>query len=210
MVTRPPDDAALVAGLQAGDEAAFVTIVRRLHDTLRHLARAVVGSDALVDEAIQETWLAVIRGVDRFEGRASLRTWICRILLNRARTIAARDRRTVPFSALAADDDEDAAIDADRFAADGSWATPPAPWADEDPARLAARRELVLLAAGAMAALPERQRLVLLLRDARGWTADEVCDALELSEANQRVLLHRARAQVRARLEAQLAEEGSR
>lgn len=198
-----PDDGELLRRLRAGDEAAFRGVVRRYHDTLRQLARAIVSSDALADEAIQETWLAVVRGLDSFEGRSALRTWVCRILVNRARTLAARDRRSVPMSALGDEADADA-IDADRFAAGGGWQRPPAPWGDEDPASLVQRRELVALVGEAMAQLPERQRAVLLLRDVQGWDAADVCAVLELSEANQRVLLHRARAQVRDALERHL------
>jgi len=201
----PPADAELVRRLRAGDEATFRALVRQYHDTLRQLARAIVRSDALVDEAIQETWLAVVRGLDGFEGRSALRTWVCRILVNRARTLAVRDQRSVPMSALGPDDDGDDAIDADRFAADGGWQRPPTPWTDEDPGSLAQRRELVAVVGDVIEQLPERQRAVLVLRDVKGWDADEVCQALELTEANQRVLLHRARARVRDALEQRLA-----
>lgn len=198
-----PDDGELLRRLRAGDEAAFRGVVRRYHDTLRQLARAIVRSDALADEAIQETWLAVVRGLDSFEGRSALRTWVCRILVNRARTIATRDRRSVPMSALD-DGADDGAIDADRFAASGGWQRSPAPWGDEDPASLVQRRELVALVGELVEQLPERQRAVLVLRDVKGWDAEDVCEVLELSQANQRVLLHRARAQVRDALERHL------
>lgn len=198
-----PDDADLLRRLRAGDEAAFRGVVRSYHDTLRQLARAIVRSDALADEAIQETWLAVVRGLDGFEGRSALRTWVCRILVNRARTLATRDRRSVPMSALG-DDADDGAIDADRFAAGGGWQRPPAPWGDEDPASLVQRRELVAMVGDVIDQLPERQRAVLVLRDVKGWDAEEVCAVLELSQANQRVLLHRARAHVRDALERHL------
>jgi len=194
-----PED--LVDRLRAGDEAAFRAVVGALHGTLRRLARGHVRTDAAVDEVIQDTWLAVIRGLDGFEGRSSFRTWVCRILLNRARTMAVRDGRTVPMSSL--DDAEQ--IDADRFTPAGKWARPPAPWDDEDPARLLARKELRALVEDGLEALPARQREVVFLRDVQGWTSEEVCNALDLTETNQRVLLHRGRARLRALLEERLS-----
>ncbi len=199
----PSSDAGLVDALRAGDEAAFTSLVRTLHPTLRRLARGLVRSDALIDEVIQDTWVAVLNGLDRFEGRSSLRTWICRILLNRARTTGSRDARSQPMSSLG--DEEDDAVDADRFGPGGRWTRPPAPWDDEDPARIAARNELIVLLEHAVDDLPDKQRVVVLLRDVQGWTPEEVCNALDLSETNQRVLLHRGRAQLRAVLETNLA-----
>ncbi|MEZ4398577.1 MAG: sigma-70 family RNA polymerase sigma factor [Kofleriaceae bacterium] len=198
---RPSPDAALLERLRAGDEAAFTTTVRGLHDTLRRLARLYVRTEAQADEVLQETWLAVVRGLDRFEGRSSFRTWVCSILVNRARTLAVRDARTVPMSALS----EDGEVDADRYTAEGRWATPPQAWPEHDPARLVEQAELVAFVGRSLDALPERQRAVALLRDVKGWTSEEVCEALGLSEGNQRVLLHRARAQLRTMLEAHLA-----
>lgn len=196
--------------LRDGDEAAFTALVRQLHGVLRQLARTIVRTDAAVDEVVQETWLAVMRGLDRFEGRSSVRTWVCRILVNRARTRAQRDRRSVPFSALEDEADDDASVDADRFTLGGGWARPPGPWGDDDPAGLVMRRELIELVGQAVERLPERQRAVVFLRDVKGWTAEEVCDVLELTEANQRVLLHRARAQLRDILEEHLGKEDPR
>ena len=182
----------LVTRLRAGDEAAFTGAVRALHDTLRRLARTILRSDALVDEAIQDAWIGVLRGLDRFEGRSSFRTWVCSILVNRARTLAARDRHheELPDDDLAGA----AALDAR-----------PVAWTDESPARLAERAELVALVGAALEQLPPRQRAVVMLRDVKAWDADEVCEALGISEGNQRVLLHRGRAQLRAMLEAHLA-----
>jgi RNA polymerase sigma-70 factor (ECF subfamily) len=188
--TAPVDP--LVARLRAGDEAAFATVVRELHDTLRRLARTIVKSEALADEAIQDAWIGVLRGLDRFEGRSSFRTWVCSILVNRARTLAARDRR------------HEAQTEEELDGIDAIEARPVA-WADESPARLAERAELVAFVGEALERLPPRQRAVVMLRDVKAWDSDEVCAALGLSEGNQRVLLHRGRAQLRAMLEAHLA-----
>lgn len=201
---------ALVARLRAGDEQAFVALVRELDGLLRRLARGIVRSEAQVDDAVQDAWTAVVRGLRTFEGRSTLRTWICRILLNRARTAAVKDGRMVPESALAGDDGDDDGAGLDRFSASGAWAAPPAAWTEERPDVLAARVELVALTGAAIEALPERQRLVVVLRDVQGWTAEEVCNALDLSETNQRVLLHRARGRVRLAVEAALAAGGSK
>lgn len=188
--TSPVDP--VVVRLRAGDEAAFASVVRELHDTLRRLARTILRDDALVDEAIQDAWIGVLRGLDRFEGRSSFRTWVCSILVNRARTLAARHRHHEELP------DDDAA------GADALDARPVA-WADESPARLAERAELVAFVGEALERLPARQRAVVMLRDVKAWTSDEVCEALGISEGNQRVLLHRGRAQLRGMLEAHLA-----
>ncbi|MDQ3340810.1 MAG: sigma-70 family RNA polymerase sigma factor [Myxococcota bacterium] len=155
---------------------------------------------------IQETWLAVINGLDAFEERASFRTWVSRIALNRARTIATRAARTVPLSSLERDDQS---VDHDRFGADGMWAQPPTPWIEEDPETLLARKEVMALLDAALDDLPERQREVVVLRDVLGWSSEEVCNALALEETNQRVLLHRGRARLRALLEEMLKANGA-
>lgn len=204
----------LVARLRAGDEQAFLAVVREHDRLLRRLARGIVRSEAQVDDVVQETWLAVIRGLTTFEGRSTLRTWICRILLNRARTAAARDARTVPASALVGDGDDDGGGDdvgtVAAFGASGGWVTPPAAWTEERADVLVHRAALVAATADAIAALPERQRLVVTLRDVQGWTSEEVCNALDLTETNQRVLLHRARGRIRAAVEAALAQGAPR
>ena len=174
------------------------------------VARRYVRSPAVAEEVVQETWLGVLNGLDRFEGRASLKTWIFRILTNRALSRAERERRVTPFSALVADDDEPA-VDPDRFRPEGDqwpggWKTFPASWDTLPEERLIARETLALVGE-AIAELPERQHLVILMRDIEGWSADEVCQALAISEANQRVLLHRARSKVRRSLEAYLEPE---
>jgi len=204
-------DASLVAALRAGDEGAFRELVTRYHSSLVRLARASVASHAVAEEVAQDTWLAVIRGIRGFEGRSSLKTWIFRILVNQARTRGARERRIIPLSSLGGDAGHAPAVDPDRFVSDGQrwaghWYAPPVPWTDL-PAETVIGKETVALVASAVEELPDRQRQVVTLRDIEGWTAAEVCELLGLSEGNQRVLLHRGRSQVRARLEQHLGGE---
>jgi RNA polymerase sigma-70 factor (ECF subfamily) len=199
-------DAELVAALRRGDEGAFAGLVDELTGPLMRLALTHVPSRAVAEEVVQDTWVGVIRGIDRFEGRSSLRTWIFQILLNNARTRGKREQRSLPFSSLRRSDEgrDEPAVDADRFQGrrgeyPGHWARPPAEW-DSPDVRLAGEdaRRVMLTAIGE---LPARQREVLTLRDIQGYSAAEACNALELSETNQRVLLHRARSKVRAALE---------
>jgi RNA polymerase sigma-70 factor (ECF subfamily) len=204
-------DAALLARLRAGDEEAFADLVARWSGSLLRVALMYVPSRAVAEEVVQETWLGVLNGLDRFEGRSSLKTWVFRILVNRARTRGERERRTVPFAALAAAEaeGEDALVDADRFvpAEDGRptfWATPPRRWEDS-PERSAESSEARAAILEAIDALPDMQRLVITMRDVEGWSSPEVCNALEISETNQRVLLHRARMKVRKALEGRLS-----
>lgn len=182
------DDIALVRRLRGGDEEAFTCLVRRYHASMVRVARCAVGSEAVAEEVAQDTWLAVVRGVESFEGRSTFRTWLFHILLNRARTAGVREHRAEPLP----DDDL-----ADRFGANGHWSTPPEPWADQVTDRLAAER-LVPEVRRRIAALPASQREVMVLRDVEGLPAEDVCSLLGLSAGNQRVLLHRARATVRA------------
>jgi len=196
-------EAQLVAALRAGDEEAFTMLVTTWHATLKRVARAYVRTDAIAEDVVQETWLAAIAGLDRFEERASLKTWLFHILANRARTRAVREARSVPFTALAGGQD-DPAVDPDRFNGEddawpGHWAAPPRPW--EDPERRLQSLEARELLRAAIGGLPEMQQAVLTLRDVEGLEAQEVCELLDLSDANQRVLLHRARARVRTELE---------
>jgi RNA polymerase sigma-70 factor (ECF subfamily) len=202
-------EAELVERLRAGDEAAFAALVREYNPSLVRVARMYVSSQAVAEEVAQETWLGVLNGLDRFEGRSSLKTWIFRILTNIAKTRAVRDGRTLPFSAL--QDPArvpEASVDADRFLDPehprwpGHWAVKPAPWPDE---ALLADETRARIAA-AIDALPATQRAVITLRDVEGWSSDEVRNALDLSETNQRVLLHRARSKVRAALESYLEQ----
>jgi RNA polymerase sigma-70 factor (ECF subfamily) len=206
----PADEAALVAALRHGDEAAFVRLVEAMHGSMLRLAMLHVGDRATAEEVVQDAWLGVLRQLDRFEGRSSLKTWILRITSNRAKTRAIRERRTLPFSALPggdADADEPL-VEPDRFLPAGHrwaghWASPPASWR-EVPEDLLLSRETMREVERAVDRLPPAQRAVLVLRDVEGLSAAEACRLLELSEGNQRVLLHRARSKVRAALERHL------
>lgn len=194
------DESALIARLRAGDERAFMELVTAHTPGMRRLALGYVRTSAVADDVVSESWLAVLNGLDRFEGRSSLKTWIYRIVANIARTRAVREARSAPFSSFATADDE-ASVDADRFARDGHWTAPPEPW------RPLLDAEARAVIDRAIAALPEQQRLVIELRDVEGWSSEEVRNVLELSETNQRVLLHRARSKVRAALESYLGAE---
>ncbi|MEW6471457.1 MAG: sigma-70 family RNA polymerase sigma factor [Actinomycetota bacterium] len=202
-VAPSSSEAALLNRLRCGDETAFQALVKRHHSAMVRVAMAYVPSRAIAEEVTQETWLAVIEGLDRFEGRSTLKTWIFRILVNRAKSRGMAERRCVTFSALA--DDDGPAVDPDRFLpADdpdaGRWAVEPRPFPDAAPDGVLSA-ELATHIASAIDALPPRQRQVIVLRDVAGCTSPEACAALGLSETNQRVLLHRARSAVRAALE---------
>jgi RNA polymerase sigma-70 factor, ECF subfamily len=204
-------DAPLLAALRAGDEQAFATLVTRYHASLKRVARAYVSTDAVAEDVVQETWLAVIGALDRFEQRATLKTWLFHILTNKAKTRGVRERRSVPFASLARAGDDEPAVSPDRFQREGDawpghWATPPRPW--EDPERRLASLEAREHLRAAIAALPSTQQAVLTLRDVEGLEADEVCELLDLSAGNQRVILHRARARVRTELEHYFEEAG--
>jgi len=210
----PPDpsspsetDAGFVARLRAGDRAAFSALVQRTTGSLLRVARSLVRDPAAAEELVQETWLAVLTGLDGFEGRSSLRTWLFRILVNKARTRFARDGRTVPFSALGGPSGgSDPAVDPGRFDADDAWRDPPSTWSEEDPERLAMGAETRAAIEAAIAELPEAQRAVMTLRDVEGLETDEICNLLTITVTNQRVLLHRARARVRQALERRWGE----
>lgn len=210
----PREDAHVVEALRRGDEAAFAGLVREYHSSLLRVALIYVASRAVAEEVVQETWLGVLRGIDRFESRASLKTWLFRILSNTAKTRAQREGRTLPFSALQDPSRvPEPAVEPERFRdADdprwpGHWAAPPQSWAPEDRLLGKETRELV---AAAIERLPPAQRAVVSLRDVEGWSSEEVCNALELTETNQRVLLHRGRSKVRRALEDYLAETAER
>jgi RNA polymerase sigma-70 factor, ECF subfamily len=206
------DEAELVDRLRSGDEAAFCGLVERYHQPLVRLALSYVSRRDVAEEVVQDTWVAVIKGIGSFEARSSLKTWIFRILSYQAMSRGKREHRTVPFSVLAANEAEgDApAVDPSRFRGPedqypGGWIEHPDPWGDGESIVLSL--ELQAVVAASLEALPPAQRLVMTLRDVQHWTSDEVCEALELSPGNQRVLLHRARSKVRAALERyQLAE----
>ncbi len=204
-VTR--SDERLVAALRRGEEAAFAELVDRYNAALLRLAATFVRDRAVAEEVVQETWLGVLQGIDRFEARSSLKTWIYRILTNRAKTRAERERRTVPLSAVGGRE-EGASVDPDRFFDPdhrwgGHWAAPPRRW-DLIPEERLLARETLGWVQDAIDGLPPAQRQVITLRDVQGWSAEEVCDALDVSEGNQRVLLHRARSKVRQALEDRL------
>ena len=208
--TSDAADETIVARLRDGDESAFMELIDRYGATMLRVAQMYVKDRASAEEVVQETWLAVLNGIDRFEGRSSLKTWLFRILTNRAKTRGERDRRMVPFSALAATEAEsdEPSVDPDRFlglgsATPGAWAAPPRAW----PYDRVVARETIGVIESAIDKLPEAQREVIRLRDVEGWTPMEVADALEITDGNQRVLLHRARAKVRAELERYLDPE---
>jgi RNA polymerase sigma-70 factor (ECF subfamily) len=191
------EDHALVERLRAGDEDAFRALVDRHDGALRRVALTFVRTPSAAEEVVQETWLGVVRGLKGFEGRSTLRTWIFRILVNRARSRAIRDARSIPFSTL--EDDDRPAVEPSAFAADGRWTSAP-PRLDCDPETNLLSTELREHLLDTIDTLSPTQKAVITLRDLVGLPADEVCDLLELSAANQRVLLHRARARVRAAL----------
>ena len=199
------DDPALVEALRRGDDKAFASLVRRYHPSLLRLAMSYVATKEQAEDAVAETWLGVLNGIDRFEGRSSLRTWIFRILVNRAKTKGVREQRSVPFSSLEGDGDEgEPSVNRGRFDQTGHWSAPPPSWEGipEDRLLSAEARSVV---DEAIAGLPDMQRAVITLRDVQGLTAQEAADVLGLTEVNQRVLLHRARSKVRARLEEYLS-----
>jgi RNA polymerase sigma-70 factor, ECF subfamily len=196
------DDEAVVAALRSRDESAFRVLVESWTPLMTHVARAHVSTDASAEEVVQDTWVGFLRGIDSFEGRSSLRTWTFRILTNIAKTRGVREQRVVPQSSAGP------SVDPDRFRGPedefpGGWKVFPVRWPAPDDAAIAAETTAVIRAG--IATLPERQRAVITLRDVHGFSSEEVCELLELSAANQRVLLHRARAAVRGLLEGQYA-----
>jgi RNA polymerase sigma-70 factor (ECF subfamily) len=193
-------DLALVERLRARDEAAFMELVDRLTPSMRRVARMFVSSDAVADDCVQEAWLGVLQGLNGYEGRASLRTWIFRILVNIAKTRGQRESRSVPFAALAGDDLEQPSWDPTAFDTEGHWSTVPFDWRGVPDERVTAGETLSVIGR-AIDGLPPMQAEVIRLRDVLGWTSDEVRNALDLTDTNQRVLLHRARAKVRAAVE---------
>ncbi len=201
------DEAALVTRLREGDEQAFAEIVDTLYPAMLAVARGYVRTRALAEDVVQEAWLGVLKGLDRFEGRSSFRTWALTIVANIARTRAVRDARSVPFSAFESDEGGPS-VEPERFRGPddpypGHWRSYPTDWRTLPERRLLAEETLGVVRA-AIEELPASQRAVITLRDVTGCTSAEVCAALGLTEGNQRVLLHRARTKVRARLEEHL------
>jgi len=200
-VVLPTDDD-LVAGLRAGDEETFACLLNGWSGSMLRLARSFVSTAASAEEVVQDTWLAVFQGIERFEGRSSLRTWVYRILVNIARRRGSAEQRTVPWASL--EPDHDPTVDPGRFRGPddqypGGWLAFPERWPTTETEVLA--REVRATVAAAIDSLPARQQVVLTLRDIDGQRAEDVCALLDISMANQRVLLHRARAAVRSRLE---------
>ena len=202
---NPPvtSDSDIVDALRAGDQNAFRAIVTELNPGLTRLARTYV-TQALAEEVVQETWAAVIRSIDGFEQRSSLKTWIYRIMLNKVRTLAPREAKIVPFAAMGhTGDGHHQSVDLDRLMAEGApghWTTPPPEW-QRGPADQLEAQETLDAIEDAIRQLPPAQQEVITLRDVQGWTADEVCNTLGISSVNQRVLLHRGRTALRTVLE---------
>lgn len=208
------DERELIERLRTRDEAAFMELVRRYYGYLLPLADYYVSNRAVAEEVVQEAWLAVLRGIDRFQERSSFKTWISRIVMNLARTRGVRESRMVTFSEFTDKETSgiDPAVDPERFRVvpddyPDHWSVAPRPW-NLDPETQLLNGETMELLDRAIAMLPEAQRLVLTMRDVNGWTAEEVCNTLEISETNQRVLLHRARSKVRGILENHYSNSG--
>jgi RNA polymerase sigma-70 factor, ECF subfamily len=190
--------------LRAGDEEAFAMLVSTYHGSLLRLATSFVSERSVAEEVVQETWLGVIHGLRDFEERSSLKTWIFRILANRAKTRGKREARSIPFSSLKDKQPEseyEPAVEPSRFDARGMWAEPPQRWTNAAPEELLLRQEIMEVVQRAIAELPPNQRAVVVLHDVEGVQPDEICNILEISETNERVLLHRARAKLRRALE---------
>lgn len=200
------DSEELLGQLKRGEEAAFRILVRRHHTSMVSFARSFLRDRSSAEEAVQDSWVAVVSGVERFEGRSSLKSWIFAIVANKARTKAKRDGRTIPFSDFGGADEP--AVDADRFTAEGSWEHAPKSWSDLNPERIVAGRQLLTYVMAILETLPAAQRVVVSLRDVEGLSALDVCSVLEITEANQRILLHRGRSRVRQAIEDLLTGDG--
>ena len=205
-------DKDLLAALRAGDERAFVALVDAHGAAMRRFALRFVREPAAADDVVQDAWLAMLRGLDRFEGRCSLATWLFQIVSNIAKTKAVREARTVPLSAFESEAaGDEPAVAVDRFLGPdglhpGGWVAFPPAWSERPEVKLEAA-EIRAVISAAIDVLPPAQRLVISLRDVEGWPASEVCNVLEISETNQRVLLHRARSKVRGALERYFEDE---
>lgn len=206
-------DHSLLEALREGREDAFVSLVNLYNASLFRLAMMYLGDRSVAEEVVQETWIGLLESLDRFEERSSLKTWIFRILINSAKKRRGRERRSIPFSALWDPHEErgEPSVDPDRFLDTGHrwaqhWRAPPSDWSDLPGERVVSKETLDHVE-GAIASLPPAQREVITLRDLQGWSATEVCNVLDLTETNQRVLLHRARTKVRRDLERYLTRD---
>jgi len=205
----PSDDRRVIEALRRGDEHAFLALVNKHHAAMLRVASAYVSSRAVAEEVVQEAWLGVLKGLESFEGRSSLRSWIFGILANCAKSRGVREARTTPFSSFADPEEDELAVDPSRFLGSdhprwpGHWAAPPEQWADEK----VLAKQTVRFIGEEIEKLPPAQRQVVTLRDVEGWNSAEICAALGISEGNERVLLHRARSRIRAALERRLGEE---
>ncbi len=191
-------DLELLTRLREGDENAFVMLVARYQQPMLRLARSYVPSRAIAEEAVQDTWMGVVKGIERFEGRAAFKTWLFRILINRARSAGVREQRHAAI-------EPHHAVDPIRFDANGQWADPVEPWTEDSEDRLEAATWAPTLRVG-LEDLPARQRQVVVLRDMEGLSGEEVCDLLDISPGNQRILLHRGRTRLREILEIHIAK----
>jgi len=208
--TSGAEDALTLAALRAGDEAVFTALVEKYHGSMVRLATAYVPSYSVAEEVAQEAWLGVLNGLERFEGRSSLKTWIFRILTNIAKTRGVRESRSVSFSSVFDDvGGDEPAVDPDRFGDGGMWLFAPTGWGDSPEQKLETAETQAIIH-DCIETLPPNQREVIRLRDVLGFTAEEVCNALDVSETNQRVLLHRARSRVRRALEQYFEGTGAR
>jgi RNA polymerase sigma-70 factor (ECF subfamily) len=203
-----PTDLELVDRVLAGEDAAFAALVGRYHPTLVRLATMFVRDSTIAEEVAQDGWMGVLEGLASFERRASFKSWLFSIVTHRAKTRGERERRTVPLSTLQPPDEAaEPAVDPSRFKANGMWAAPPERWDEQTPERLALQRESMEVIGRTMGEMPENQRLVVTLRDVEGLDSGEVCNILGITEANQRVLLHRGRSKLRAALEQHLERD---
>ena len=211
MVAASEEDLRLVEALRSGDEDAFMSLVDRYQAQMVRVAQMYVPTRAVAEEVVQETWIGVLQGIDRFEMRSSFKTWLVRIAMNKARTRGAKEARSIPESSLRGGDEDGPTVPLERFmgpARRGMWAAPVESWAVAPDATVTSA-ETIKVVEDTIQVLPPNQREVVTLRDQQGWSSEEVCAVLGISEVNQRVLLHRGRAKVRAAVEAHLAEVAS-
>lgn len=207
-------DADMVSALRGGDEKAFEALVASFHSALMRTAVMYVRDPAAAEDVVQETWIGLLESVDRFEGRCSIKTWLFRILFNKAQTRAAKDRRLVPFATLAAQESSSpwSSVDPSSFHRDansrlnGHWVEPPPAW-KTSPEQILLDKETMAAVKHAIGELPPAQGTVMLMRDVEGFSSKEVCNALQITATNQRVLLHRARTKVRQALAARFGEQ---